>query len=98
AGDAGYSAFVGLSVALSDVLVMYTYAGDGNLDGKINADDYFRIDRGYAERLTGYANGDFNYSGSINGDDYFLIDANYVSAQGNSLGGFAHAPTAMEGV
>ncbi len=86
ASQAGFptgGTFAGVSVAPADLLVMYTYAGDANLDGTINADDYFAIDSNYNKSGTvfGYANGDFNYDGKINGDDYFLIDSNFV-AQG----------------
>ena len=70
--------FGGQIVGTGDVLVMYTYAGDANLSGNIDGDDYFRIDTGYADHLTGYFNGDFNYDGVINADDYFLIDRNYA--------------------
>jgi autotransporter-associated beta strand protein len=59
----------------SSTLVMYTYSGDANLDGAINADDYAVID--LYSQLAGsnnYARGDFNYDGSINADDYALID------------------------
>ena len=48
-----------------------------NLDGKINGDDYFRIDSVFATHPTGYANGDLNYSGNVDADDYFIIDSNY---------------------
>src|SRR5439155_10319932 len=34
----------GQSVTGSDTLIMYTYGGDANLDGKIDVDDYGRID------------------------------------------------------
>jgi hypothetical protein len=34
----------GQTVTGSDTLVMYTYGGDANLDGKINIDDYGHID------------------------------------------------------
>ena len=84
AGSVGKTIFGGVSVASTDVLVMYTYAGDANLDGRINADDYFQIDSHY-NKLTNsaksYLDGDFNYDGQINGDDYFLIDSNFI-AQG----------------
>jgi len=76
--DLGKTTFGGESVSSSDVLVMYTYAGDANLDGAINGDDYFRIDGGYSANATGYANGDFNYDGRIDADDYFIIDRNYA--------------------
>src|SRR5205807_6777507 len=36
--------WAGQTVTGSQTLVMYTYGGDANLDGKINVDDYGRID------------------------------------------------------
>ena len=79
-GSAG-GTFHGESVDGTAVLVKYTFAGDANLDGKINGDDYFAIDSGYAAHASGYVNGDFNYDGRIDADDYFLIDANASQAQ-----------------
>ena len=81
AGDVGFSGtknFAGQAVSASDVLVMYTYAGDANLSGAIDGDDYFRIDNGFAAGLSGYENGDFNLDGTIDADDYFIIDRNYA--------------------
>jgi hypothetical protein len=74
--------FGGQTALTGDVLVMYTYAGDANLNGMIDGDDFFRIDSGYATRnevspLLGWVNGDFDYSGRIDADDYFLIDSAY---------------------
>ena len=86
AEQAGYvgSTFGGVSaLSADDVLVMYTCAGDANLDGFISGDDYSAID--FASGIsgaTGYANGDFNYDGIISGDDYSTIDFNLV-AQGS---------------
>ena len=54
-------------------------AGDADFNGHVDADDYFRIDRGYAKRLTTWSNGDFTYNGVINGDDYAIIDAAYTA-------------------
>jgi hypothetical protein len=62
-------------------------AGDANGDGRINPDDYFAIDLGFASHLTGYAHGDFNRSGGApDGDDYFVIDQAFLH-QGAPLGG-----------
>jgi hypothetical protein len=55
---------------------MFTYGGDATLDGKLNIDDYVRIDSGIANNASGYANGDFNYDGKVNIDDYTIIDTN----------------------
>ncbi len=67
----------GYTVDATTVLMKYTLAGDANLDGKIDGDDYFMIDAGIAGHKTGYANGDFNYDGVINADDYFIIDSHF---------------------
>ena len=58
------------------VLVKFTYTGDATLDGKINIDDYTRIDSGVAAMKQFWSNGDFNYDGKVNIDDYVLIDGN----------------------
>ena len=69
-------------MSASDVLVMYTYRGDANLDGKINVDDYGRIDfNSSLPGVGGWFNGDFNYDGKINVDDYGIIDFN-IAIQG----------------
>jgi autotransporter-associated beta strand protein len=96
-GDAG-GTFGGVSVSATDVLAMYTYAGDANLDGFISGDDYAAIDFNIAlPNSSGWYNGDFNYDGIISGDDYTAIDFNIV-AQGAPFptgGGAAAATTAV---
>jgi fibronectin-binding autotransporter adhesin len=74
--------WAGQTVTGSDSLVMYTYGGDANLDGKINVDDYTRIDFNVPLGASGWYNGDFNYDGKINVDDYTIIDFN-VGIQGS---------------
>jgi autotransporter-associated beta strand protein len=84
AQQTGYAGgtFGGVSVAAGEVVVMYTYAGDANLDGFISGDDYSAIDFNVAvPGASGWFNGDFNYDGVISGDDYSMIDFNIV-AQG----------------
>ena len=69
-----------LPIGFDDVLIKYTYDGDANADGRINSDDYFRIDSGFLAQPAnpGYSQGDFNYDGTINSDDYFLIDSAFL--------------------
>ena len=71
----------------TDILVRRTYHGDANLDGRVNSDDYFRIDSGFLSQpaTPTYAQGDFNYDGRINSDDYFLIDRAFLG-QGAPFG------------
>ncbi len=81
AGAAG-GTFAGVSVASGDLLIAYTYAGDANLDGVINSDDYALIDFFAGTNQPTYYRGDFNYDGSINADDYSLIDFNLAHQSG----------------
>jgi hypothetical protein len=77
--------WAGQTITGTDTLVMYTYGGDATLDGKINIDDYVKIDSGIAGGYTGWSNGDFNYDGKVTIDDYItVIDANI----GNQTGTF----------
>jgi hypothetical protein len=63
------------------------------MDGKINVDDYGRIDFNVAAGTSGWFNGDFNYDGKINVDDYGIIDFN-IGIQGPPLGSAAVASRA----
>ena len=96
ADQTGYAGgtFGGVSVGSGNVLVMYTYRGDANLDGFISGDDYSAIDfAAGVPGAAGWINGDFNYDGVISGDDYSAIDFNLV-AQGPPISTTAtiHAP------
>ena len=74
------------------MLLKYTYTGDANADGRIDADDYTRADRGFLSRqdpsplnnLHGWLNGDFNYDETIDILDYFQIDR-AMALQGSPL-------------
>lgn len=79
------TAFQGVPVGDASVLLKYTLYGDANLDGKLNADDYALLDRGFARHLTGWLNGDFNYDGVVDQCDYLLIDRAYALTEGGSL-------------
>jgi autotransporter-associated beta strand protein len=92
--------FAGQVVTGTDTLAMYTYGGDATLDGKINVDDYTRIDFNVGLGNHGWFNGDFNYDGKINVDDYTIIDFNVgiQGAQFPTAGGvFASGATAAIG-
>jgi hypothetical protein len=69
----------------TSILIKYTYAGDGNMDGVIDGGDYGVIDNNVQiAGAFGYWNGDFNYDGVIDGGDYGVIDNN-IQAQGAPL-------------
>jgi hypothetical protein len=77
-----YTLFDGQTVDETAILVKFTYNGDMDLNGKIDADDYFQIDRGFVGHLNGYRNGDLDYNGTIDADDYFLIDNAFANQSG----------------
>ncbi|HYO10243.1 MAG TPA: PEP-CTERM sorting domain-containing protein [Tepidisphaeraceae bacterium] len=85
----------GQAITATSTLLMYTYAGDANLDGKINGDDYFQIDSHVGAAGAGWFNGDFDYNGKVNGDDYFLIDSN---VNGQTLGTFPAGAGVADGI
>ena len=70
-----YNVFDGQSVNANTILVKYTWNGDMDLNGTVDADDYYRIDTGFSQRLTSYRNGDLDFSGGVDADDYYLIDS-----------------------
>jgi hypothetical protein len=82
AGTPLFPIFDGLAADANAILIKYTYNGDADFSGKIDADDYFKIDKGFLVGATGYRNGDFDYSGSVDADDYFLIDSAYLNQSG----------------
>jgi hypothetical protein len=70
--------FAGQPVTGASTIAMYTYAGDVNFDGLVDASDYGIIDNYFQFPGTdGYANGDFNYDGVIDAGDYGIIDNTY---------------------
>ena len=97
---AANDAMRGLAAVLigDDVWVKYAFNGDVNLDGRINADDYFAIDSGFLTPPENphYADGDFNYDKRINADDYFLIDSAFLGQDASSASAFANAETTVQ--
>jgi hypothetical protein len=78
-GTGDTTIWAGETVSADNTLVMYSYAGDANLDGLISGDDYAAIDFNINTSADGYYNGDFNYDGVVSGDDYSTIDFNYAA-------------------
>jgi len=91
-GTALVGSLGGQSIGVNDVIVKYTWNGDANIDGLVNADDYFQIDSGYISQNPGWYNGDFNYDNVINADDYFLIDSAFIGQTGPLATARASAP------
>jgi hypothetical protein len=77
-GKAIRDTFADVAVDATSILLKHTWNGDANLDGVVNADDYFLTDSGYVTQKGGWYNGDFNYDSVVNADDYFLIDSAFI--------------------
>ena len=108
-GIGGLAELAGVAVPAESVLVRYTWWGDANLDGKVDSNDYDRIDtnwllygNGQGTPPGGYrwAVGDFNHDGLIDSNDYDKIDTAWL-LQGDPLAGPAGpteaAPAAAAG-
>jgi prepilin-type N-terminal cleavage/methylation domain-containing protein/prepilin-type processing-associated H-X9-DG protein len=86
----GRTEFLGQPVDATSLLVRYTWLGDTNLDGAVDADDYDVIDNtfvfGPGARGMGWWSGDFNYDGLVDADDYDAIDNAFVFGSGPLAG------------
>jgi hypothetical protein len=93
-GSPIYDTFDGKTVSTTDVLVKFTYFGDADLNGIVDDTDFFLINNGFLNNLTGWLNGDFDYSGVVDDTDFFLINNGYLN-QGAGLraGGSVPEPT-----
>jgi uncharacterized protein YjbI with pentapeptide repeats len=91
-----YTTFSGQPVTRDDVLVKYTYIGDGNLDGIINFDDYIGMDNAFFQLIPnlGWATGDINFDNVINFDDYCAVDQAFFF-QDAPLTSAANGPSAV---
>jgi hypothetical protein len=81
----GKTEFAGQAVDDTSVLVKYTWWGDANLDGVVDANDYDVIDRNFLFNRNPSApwfTGDFNYDGVIDANDYDKIDRAFLFQSG----------------
>jgi hypothetical protein len=86
AADLGLTEFGGLPVDETAVLVKFTYVGDANLDGQVDALDYERVDLAIGNTgVFGTAQGDLNYDGTVDALDYEQIDLNIGNGVGSPL-------------
>ncbi len=84
----------------TDVLVKFTWYGDVNLDGVVDAADYAVMDQswnGGSQSPAGggdwrWACGDVNYDGTVDAADYALIDQVWNNYGGQTLDAGAPAP------
>jgi hypothetical protein len=96
ASTLGVSSFDGQTVNGSSVLVRYTYLGDANLDGKVNALDFNLLASNFGGSSILWNQGDFNYDGVVNSVDFTSLAVNFNSAlTAPALGGLLPEPTSI---
>lgn len=65
------------SIPSGEVKVMYTLAGDANLDGMVNFNDFSILQNNYDQSGCDWAQGDFNHDGVVNFNDFSILQNNY---------------------
>ena len=77
AASLGLTSFSGVPTDETTLLLKYSFVGDANLDGQVDALDYERVDLNIGNvGLFGSADGDLNYDGMVDALDYEQIDLN----------------------
>jgi hypothetical protein len=84
-GTSTLTSFAGQTVSATDILVKYTYLGDTDLSGTVDASDLARVLQGLSGAGTGWNFGDVNYDGVIDFTDLGRVQA-ALRGQGAPLG------------
>jgi hypothetical protein len=58
-------------------LITYAYAGDANLDGKVDFNDFVAISTHFLESDVNWDDGNFNYDGVVNFNDFVVLSTNF---------------------
>src|SRR5581483_9682672 len=76
-GPGPYPAVSGQTIDADTVLIRYVYAGDTNLDGVVNTQDFQALASHFNTSGTGWAAGDVNYDGVVNALDFNALASNF---------------------
>lgn len=81
----GIDSFAGRDVSSHDnVLLKWTYAGDANLDGKVDIRDLYLLAQSF--QSTGlWTSGDFDYNGLVDSVDLGFLARNWQAGVGNPI-------------
>jgi hypothetical protein len=92
----GVTTFGGQSVDSSSLLLRYTYVGDANLDGVVNALDFNALATNFGASGKAWFNGDFNYDGTVNTLDFTSLASNFgLALPAPVLGSAVPEPTSI---
>jgi len=73
----GVTSFGGVTTDSTMVLARYTYFGDANLDGTVNALDFNAVAANFGTGGKSWVNGDFNYDGTVDTSDFTWLSTNF---------------------
>ncbi|MDP9174848.1 MAG: hypothetical protein M3O30_13435 [Planctomycetota bacterium] len=74
-------------------LVTYAYAGDANLDGKVDFSDFVILSNHYGGTFTNWDQGNFNYDSTVDFSDFVILSNNFGEGV---TGGNGSGATALE--
>jgi hypothetical protein len=82
----GYTSFSGQAVTADSILLKYTYYGDIDANGQVDADDLtvFASNFGRTSGAT-QIDGDIDFNGAVNADDLTVFANNFNKGVGNPL-------------
>ncbi|MFI5380341.1 MAG: dockerin type I domain-containing protein, partial [Tepidisphaerales bacterium] len=73
-------------VNFSQMILKGTYAGDTNLDGKVDQSDYLNVIANMGRVGATYFEGDLNHDGVVTADDLAIVSANLGAGGGGASG------------
>jgi autotransporter-associated beta strand protein len=87
--------FIGQTVDATAVLLRHTYAGDANLDGKVDTLDFNSLAANFGGSSKVWTQADFNYDGVVDTLDFNFLASNFGQqlAGGASTGTLVPEPT-----
>jgi autotransporter-associated beta strand protein len=98
----GSASFAGVTLAEGNkaLLLRYTWSGDANLDGVVNALDFNALATGFGQNNGSqvWVKGDFNYDGTVNTFDFNMLATNFNAngaLPGGALGALVPEPSSM---
>jgi hypothetical protein len=95
----GKSTFGGQNVGSSAVLIAYTFSGDANLDGSVNALDFGALATNFGATDGVWTSGDFNYDANVNSLDFNEVAVNFgqsmASPAAPGFGALVPEPTSV---
>jgi hypothetical protein len=77
ASAVGITNFGGQGVDGTAVLLRYTWSGDANLDGRVNALDFNAIATNFGGSGKFWSDGDMNFDGTVNTADFTALSQNF---------------------